>query len=386
MNIAPWPYFAKDEQEIVSDVLQSGQVNYWTGPYVKNFEQEFATYLGAKHAIAVANGTLALELALKALDIGAGDEVIVPCRTFIASASAVVACGATPVITDIDFDTHNVSAEQIIPAITEKTKAIVVVHLSGLSCDMDPILDIAKKHNIKIIEDCAQAHGAKYKGQYCGTIGDIATFSFCQDKIMTTGGEGGMVVTNNKDLFIKSWEYKDHGKSFDKIFNQTQDKKSTDYNWIHDDFGSNYRMSGMQAAIGSKQLGKLNDWLIRRRENASILDNILNNVSGIDILKFDTELCEHAYYKYYFHIDSLKYDISTILARANEKRLPLRRGISPDISREKVFTKVKVAQVLSHPNADKLEKTAIMCVVHPTIDSNAMEEIAMGIADIFKSI
>jgi len=210
---APWPYFAPDEIEAAAAVLRSGNVNYWTGEEGRLFEREFAEFTGCKHAIAVANGSVALEATLRALGIGPGDEVITTSRTFIASASCAVAVGAQPVMADVDRDSQNITADSIRKVLSSRTKAIVPVHLAAWPCEMDPILKLAAEHGLKVVEDCAQAHGATYKGRPVGSMGDVAAFSFCQDKIMTTAGEGGMVTTNSDDLWEKMWAYKDHGKS-----------------------------------------------------------------------------------------------------------------------------------------------------------------------------
>lgn len=377
-KISPWPFYAEDEIEAATSVLQSGKVNYWTSTTVDFFEKSFADYLGAKHAIAVANGTLALELALRGLKLESDDEVIVPCRTFIASASAVVTSGAKPVIVDVDYKTQNISVNEIIPALTDKTKAIIVVHLSGLPCDMDPIMKLAREKGLKVIEDCAQAHGAKYKGRACGTIGDIAAFSFCQDKIMSTGGEGGMLVTNNIELWKSAWSYKDHGKSYDKAHDGLL---STEYKWLHDTIGTNYRMTAMQAAIGTCQLNKLNDWVRTRRANADILSNHLKEIDGIKVLEFSSDYY-HSYYKYYFNIDNDKYSKTEILKMAKEKQVPIMSGICHDISNELAMSGANV-KVMEHPNAVKLKDTTIMAMVHPTINTNEMELIAKDIVSLF---
>jgi len=202
MNIPKsWPYYAPDEVQAVTDVLLSGKVNYWTGQVSRQFEQAYADYLGVKHTIAVANGTLALDLAWVALGIGQGDEVIVTSRTFLASVSSIVLAGAKPVFADVDVDSQNITVDTIKAVLTPKTKAIICVHLAGWPCDMPAIMAFAREHNLYVIEDCAQAHGAQINGQAIGSFGDIAAFSFCQDKIMSTGGEGGLVATNNSDCW-----------------------------------------------------------------------------------------------------------------------------------------------------------------------------------------
>ena len=256
--IAPWPVFDEDEIDAVTRVLKSGRVNYWTGEECQAFEREFAAHCGAEYPISLANGTVALELALYAFGIGPGDEVIVPSRTFIASASCAVARGAKPVVADIDPVSQNLTADTIRAVMTRQTKAVIAVHLAGWPCDMDPIMDLAKAHGIIVIEDCAQAHGATYKGRPIGSLGDGAAFSFCQDKIMTTGGEGGMFVTSDEVAWENAWAYKDHGKSYEAVFHR---QHSPGFRWLHTSFGTNWRMTEMQAAIGRHQLTKLAGWV-----------------------------------------------------------------------------------------------------------------------------
>ena len=267
---SPWPSFTQEEADAVSQVLLSNKVNYWTGQECRQFETEFAKWADSKYAIAMGNGTLALDVALQALDIGAGDEVIVTPRTFIASISSVVNIGATPVFADVDEATGNITPESIAAVLTAKTKAIVCVHLAGWPCDMDGIMALADKHNLYVIEDCAQAHGARYKGRSVGSIGHIGAWSFCQDKVMTTGGEGGMVTTNDEQLWRKMWAYKDHGKSYAAVY---ETKHPPGYRWLHESFGTNWRMTEMQAVLGRIQLTRMPDWTTKRTANSqAILD------------------------------------------------------------------------------------------------------------------
>ena len=213
-----WPSYTQEDADAVSRVLLSNKVNYWTGSECREFEMEFAAWCGAKHAVALANGTLALDLALKVLGIGPGDEVVVTPRTFLASVSCVVSAGASPVFAEVDANSQNITAESIRAVLTPRTKAVICVHLAGWPCDMDPIMDLAAEKGLYVIEDCAQAHGARYKDRSVGSIGDIGCWSFCQDKIVTTGGEGGMVSTNSRDIWSKIWSYKDHGKSWGAVY------------------------------------------------------------------------------------------------------------------------------------------------------------------------
>ncbi|MBV1874438.1 MAG: DegT/DnrJ/EryC1/StrS aminotransferase family protein, partial [Gammaproteobacteria bacterium] len=231
---SPWPSFSQHEADTVSKVLLSNKVNYWTGSEGRNFEKEFASFADCEHAIAVANGTLALDLALKVLGIGDGDEVVVTSRTFLASVSCIVNAGAVPVFADVDGDSQNITADTIRAVLTSKTKAIICVHLAGWPCAMDSIMALASEQDLLVVEDCAQAHGAKYKGKSVGSFGHAAAWSFCQDKIMTTGGEGGMFTTNDSSLWEKAWAYKDHGKSYDAVYNT---KHPPGFRWLHESFG-----------------------------------------------------------------------------------------------------------------------------------------------------
>jgi dTDP-4-amino-4,6-dideoxygalactose transaminase len=261
----PWPNFTVEEANVVRDVILSNKVNYWTGQECREFEKEFSSWTGVKHAVALTNGTVALDVALKALGIGQGDEVIVTPRTFLASVSCVINAGAVPIFADVDRDSQNITAETILSVLTSRTKAILCVHLAGWPCEMDPIMVLAEKYNIFVIEDCAQAHGAHYKGRSVGSIGHIGAWSFCQDKIMTTGGEGGMVTTNDQVLWSKMWSHKDHGKSWEAIY---EHQHAFGFRWLHESFGTNWRMMEVQAAIGRIQLRRMENWHSQRIDNA----------------------------------------------------------------------------------------------------------------------
>ena len=263
-KFSPWPSFTEEEINSVTNVLSSNKVNYWTGDECRKFEKEFAEYFGSKFAVSLSNGTVAIDIALKVLGIGKGDEVIVTSRTFIASVSSIVNAGATPVFADVCPNSQNFRSSCISKLISKNTKAILCVHLAGWPCEMDNIMKIAIKNKLFVIEDCAQAHGAKYKGISVGSIGHIGCWSFCQDKIMTTGGEGGMVTTNSKKLWKKMWEYKDHGKSYDAVYKK---KHPEGFRWLHESFGTNWRMTEIQASIGRIQLKKMNEWTKIRNRN-----------------------------------------------------------------------------------------------------------------------
>ena len=294
-NFSPWPCFSNDEAQAVSNVLLSNKVNYWTGRECREFEKEFSAWCGAKYSIALANGTVALDLALKGLGVSENDEVITTPRTFLASASSIVTAGAKPVFADVDINSQNITAESIERVLTEKTKAVIVVHLAGMPAEMDAIMALAEQKGFYVIEDCAQAHGAMYKGKSVGTIGHVGAWSFCQDKIMTTGGEGGMVTTNDEVLWKKMWSYKDHGKDYDAVYNQ---EHPPGFRWLHNSFGTNWRMTEMQAVIGRIQLTKMPAWKAARNAHADMLDEVLNSFSAIRTIKKPSYI-EHAEYKHY---------------------------------------------------------------------------------------
>ena len=382
--IAPWPYFDEDEKQAVLDVLNSGKVNYWTGDVCRNFEKEFANYAGRKYGIALANGSLALELALIAFDIGPGDEVIVTCRSFIASASCIIMRGATPVFADIDLNSQNILPESIETKITSKTKAIICVHLAGWSCDMDKINTIAKKHNIKVIEDCAQAHGAKYKNKPVGSLGDVAAFSFCQDKIMTCGGEGGIFLCDDKEIYKKCWAYSEHGKSLDAL---ARTDHPNGFHWLIESFGTNWRMTEMQAAIGHCQLQKLDKWVRIRRSNASKLTEALKDIKSLRISKPDTDVY-HSYYRFFIMVipEKLKegWNRDRILNEISSTGLFCRIGVCGELYKEKAFK-----NYFNNYNPERLNNaaiiadTAIMFQVHPTLTEQNIEDAIQIIREVF---
>ncbi len=295
-EFSPWPSFTQEEADAVSRVLLSNKVNYWTGSECREFEKEFAAWVGCEYAVALGNGTLALDVALKALNVGEGDEVITTPRTFLASASSIVTAGANPVFADVDLNSQAITAESIEAVLTPKTKAVIVVHLGGMPAEMDAIMALSEKHGFYVIEDCAQAHGAKYKGRSVGAIGHIGAWSFCQDKIMTTGGEGGMVTTNSKELWAKMWSYKDHGKSYDAVYNA---QHQPGFRWLHESFGTNWRMTEIQAVLGRIQLTRMEQWTTSRQSHGKMLDDVVKGFACIRVVEVP-DYIEHAEYKHYF--------------------------------------------------------------------------------------
>lgn len=375
-----WPSFSDEEVNAVAAVIRSNKVNYWTGDECRKFEQEFAEWVGVQHAVSLCNGTVALDVALKALNIGPGDEVIVTPRTFLASVSCVVNAGATPVFADVDLNSQNLTAESINAVRTSKTKAVIVVHLAGMPADMDPIMELSAAHGFFVIEDCAQAHGATYKGRSVGSIGHIGAWSFCQDKIMTTGGEGGMVTTNDPALWSVMWSFKDHGKSHDAVYTKAH---PPGFRWVHDSFGTNWRMLEVQAVIGRIQLKQMADWSKRRRENAAILDNAVREFPLLRAVVVP-EGVEHGCYKHYFFVrtELLAKDWSrdSIVAAINEAGVPCYQGSCSEVYLEKAFDGTGWRPAEPLPNARKLGETSIMLLVHPTLTTEEIKKTAQVLA------
>ncbi|MDF1581285.1 MAG: DegT/DnrJ/EryC1/StrS family aminotransferase [Desulfuromonadales bacterium] len=369
---APWPSFTEEEADAVKNVLLSNKVNYWTGTEGREFEKEFADYCSTRYAIALANGTVALELALMALGIKPGDEVITTSYTFIASASAIVMRGAIPVLADVSSESLNITAETIRAVITPKTRAIIAVHLVGYPCDMDPIMELAREYKLKVIEDCAQAHGATYKGRPVGSLGDAAAFSFCQDKIITTGGEGGMLTTNDQAVWEKAWAYKDHGKSYDAVYKR---EHPPGFRWLHESFGTNWRMTEMQAAIGRIQLRRLPEWKATRQANAAILTAAFKELEALRLLDVPVEF-DHAYYKYYVFVqpERLKKDWNRdrIMNAIVAEGIPCYSGICPEIYLEKAFIEARLGPAERLQNAKSLGETSLLFLVHPTLGKTEM--------------
>ncbi|HDU8598426.1 TPA: DegT/DnrJ/EryC1/StrS aminotransferase family protein [Vibrio alginolyticus] len=370
---SPWPSFTQEEADAVSRVLLSNKVNYWTGSECREFEKEFAAWAGCEHAVALSNGTLALDVALKALNIGEGDEVITTPRTFLASASSIVTAGANPVFADVDLNSQAITAASIEAVLTPKTKAVIVVHLAGMPAEMDAIMALAERHGFYVIEDCAQAHGAKYKDRSVGTIGHIGAWSFCQDKIMTTGGEGGMVTTNDKDLWSKMWSYKDHGKNYDAIYNR---QHPPGFRWLHDSFGTNWRMTELQAVVGRIQLTRMSEWTAKRQANAAQIDEAvadLNIVRRVHV----PEHSKHAEYKHYLFVEPKHlaegWTRDRIVETIVERGVPAYQGSCSEVYLEKAFDNTPWRPEKRLPNAVQLGETSLMFLVHPTLSS---EEVA----------
>ena len=381
----PWPSFSEEEVQAVSNVLRSNRVNYWTGNEGREFEREFAAWSGSSHAVALNNGTVALELALRALGIGPGDEVVVTPRSFMASASCVVSVGAVPVFADVDRDSQNLSAETIATVLTPRTRAVIPVHLAGWPCDMDPIMGLARAHDLWVIEDCAQAHGATYRGKSVGAIGDIGAWSFCQDKIITTGGEGGMITTDDAKLWAAIWADKDHGKSWSAMYER---QHPPGFRWVVESFGTNGRMLEMQAVIGRVQLRRIEEWSARRRANAEQIWSAAKACPALRVPEVPSSV-RHAAYRAYVFVepDSLKagWSRDRIIAEINAQGVPCYPGSCPEIYLERAFEGTGWRPPQRLPVARELGETSLMFLVHPTLEAGHLAKTADVLADVMRS-
>lgn len=379
---SPWPSFTEEEAKAVHDVVLSNRVNYWTGTECREFEKEFAAWADASYAVALSNGTLALDVALKALGVGDGDEVIVTPRTFIASISTVVNAGAVPIFADVCRDSQNIEAHTIEPAITPRTKAMIVVHLAGRPAEMDAIMALADKHDLYVIEDCAQAHGARYKGRSVGSIGHIGAWSFCQDKIMTTGGEGGMVTTNDEALWRKMWSFKDHGKSYEAVYERDH---PPGFRWLHESFGTNWRMLEMQAVIGRIQLKRMADWTVARQRNTSAITDASSEFSVVRTPTVPSHM-EHACYKHYCFVEPAEladgWTRDRVIEEIVARGVPCFQGSCSEVYLEKAFDNTGWRPAASLPVAKELGETSLMFLVHPTLTDAEIEKTCSVVREV----
>ncbi|WP_237673942.1 DegT/DnrJ/EryC1/StrS family aminotransferase [Vreelandella profundi] len=384
-----WPSFTDEEAKAVHDVLLSNKVNYWTGQEGRKFEREFALFANAEYAIAVSNGTTALDLALKGLGIGEGegigkDEVVVTSRTFLATASSVVTAGAIPVFADINRDSQNITAASINEKITPNTRAIIAVHLAGWPCEMQSLMALAEQHNLYVIEDCAQAHGATYKGQSVGSIGHVGCWSFCQDKIMTTGGEGGMVTTNDEALWRKMWAYKDHGKSWDAVYER---EHPPGFRWLHESIGTNWRLPEMQSAIGRIQLARMPEWKAARQANAQKIWHAAKECAGLRVPEVPENI-EHAAYKCYVFVEpkQLKegWRRDQIMNEIIERGVPCFSGSCSEVYLEKAFDNTGWQPEQPLPVAQELGETSLMFLCHPTLTKAEIDKTCQVLTDVMR--
>ena len=388
-----WPSYSEEEAEAVKKLILSNKVNYWTGNECRKFESEFAKFVGTKYAVSMSNGTVALDAALKSLNLKPKDEVIVTSRTFLASVSSIVNVGATPVFADVNQITQNIDVNTIKKVLSRNTKVIICVHLAGWPCDMDPIMELAKNHNLMVIEDCAQAHGAKYKGKSVGSIGQIGCWSFCQDKIITTGGEGGMVTTNNKRLWSKMWSYKDHGKNWEDVY---ENNHPPGFRWVHRSFGTNFRMTEFQATIGRIQLNKISKWNIKRNNYARQIWAVANTTKQLNAPQLSHQSCKncmkrncrfsncciHAAYKCYVFVKGSEHKRNLIIDEINKKGVPCFQGTCSEVYLEKAFDNTNFRPHDRLKVAKKLGETSLMFLCHPSLTQQEIDKTCAVIKEV----
>jgi len=379
---SPWPSFSQQEADAVSRVLLSNKVNYWTGSECREFEKEFATWCDTSHAVALSNGTVALDLALKTLGIGTGDEVVVTPRTFLASVSSIVTAGAIPVFAEVDRDSQNITPDTVAKVITPRTKAIIAVHLAGWPCDMDGFMLLAQQHNLVVIEDCAQAHGALWHGKPVGSLGHAAAWSFCQDKIMTTGGEGGMLTTNDQALWSRAWSYKDHGKSFDAVYNR---QHAPGFRWLHESFGTNWRMLEMQGVIGRIQLQQMSEWHNARKTNALSILAACAESPALRVPEVPSYI-EHAWYRAYAFVRPEKlaegWNRDRIMNEIVARGVPCYSGSCSEVYLEKAFDGTNWRPSKPLPVARELGETSLMFLTHPTLTTAEIEKTCQVVREV----
>jgi len=403
--LPPWPWFDEDTIKAAMEPLRSGKVNYWTGSLGMEFERRFAQWNGSKHCITTTSGTRALHTAVASLGIGPGDEVIVPSYTFIATSFCVLQAGAIPVFADVRKEDHCIESDDVERKVTKRTRAIIPVHLYGNVCEMDGILEVAAQNDLKIVEDCAEAHGALYKGRKVGTLGNAGCFSFCQNKTFTTGGEGGAVVTDDEELAWTCRSFRDHGYDVEKRLSLLEAEGTLPY--IHTRVGYNYRMTEMQSAIGIKELDKIDSWnLPRRRRNGEILIRELSDCEEILTLPVHTKERVNGFYVFpiVLRLESLKAGKKTILQAMAAEGLPVWREFWPQCYKERAFTehngfgrakfpfrskeytdpKSVQYKKANCPNAAWLEERTFIVHCYPTLEESHMRLIAEGIKKVLR--
>ena len=374
-----WPSFTSKEINQVSLILKSGKVNYWTGKYCKIFEKNFSKYHKLKYSVTVNSGTSALECAIKSLNLKKGSEIITTPRSYYTSASSIINCGMKPKFSDISIDSQNLDPIKLEKSINKKTKAIICVHLSGYPCDMNRIIKIAKDNNIYVIEDCSQAHGASILNKKVGSFGDISAWSFCQDKIISTGGEGGMVATNKLTLYKKVLSIKDNGRNYEKI---KRISYSGSFNYIHDFIGSNYRMTEIQAIIGISQLKRLDQMILRRNSNAKVFNNYFHDLDNIFLLLQNSKNT-NAYYRYYLFVKKSK-NQKILINKIRSKGIECIAGSCPEIYLEKYFkNNFKVKEMFG---AKYLATRSVCLKVDQTLDIKIIHQQAKIIRKEIKTL
>ncbi len=405
-QLTMWPEFDEKAIHSVEEVLRSGKVNYWTGKKGMEFEKKYARWQGSKYAISAGTGTAALHVALSALGVGPGDEVIVPSYTFIATSFSVLQAGAIPRFADVNIDDHCISIESSERLVNKRTKAMIPVHLYGNVCDMDEIMSFARKHGLYVIEDNAEAFGGEYKGKKTGTISHIAACSFCQNKTFTTGGEGGMVTTDDEDLAWECRSFRDHGYDVKERMNLLELEQRLPY--IHNRVGWNYRMTEMQSAIGLAELERMDSWnMPARRRNAHILMDALKDLPQVKYMPVDTEERKDGWFVCAFSLDieNMTCDIDQFVSAAGAEGAPCWKVFWPQCHTENAFTQkngfgnsgfpftsteytdagsVDISKV-EVPNALWHQDHTFTCFAYPTFTEEDMNQIAAAVVKVIKA-
>jgi perosamine synthetase len=388
-----WPAYGKEEIEVADQVLRSGHLARQSGTWVQRFEKEYARKFGIKHAIAVSSGTAAIHVALAALGVGPGDDVIHTAHCFIGTATPTLHAGAVPIFADIDERTFNISPASIEQQITPHTKAIVPVHLNGLPADMDSILRIAREHKLFVVEDAAQAHGSEFGGKLAGTMGVFGCFSFWEDKLITTAGEGGMIVTNDDDLALQARKIHHHGE-----VRRDGDYYQGERLYYHDTLGYNYRMTEIQGAIGCVQLQRLDEYVRQRRQNAHRLTGLLSEVPGV-IPPYEPENCKHVFYKYVVRLDRRATQASSkeVVEALSAEGIPVSRRYPTPLHQQPLFTErhgqgntsapfcwykgdLKYGGGL--PKAERLPNDLVRLPLTPNLSNDDLVDIARGVSKV----
>ena len=335
------PLLDGSEKKYLDECIDTAWISS-EGPFVARFENGFAERLGSRFGIAVCNGSAALDVAVTALGIGPGDEVIMPTFTIISCAAAVVRAGATPVLVDVDPLTWNMAVARLEDHVTARTKAIMVVHIFGLPVDMDPVIELARRRGLKIIEDAAQAHGQTYRGRPCGALGDISTFSFYPNKHVTTG-EGGMLTTDDPQLAARC-------RSLRNLCFKPEQR------FVHDELGWNYRMTNLQAAVGVAQLERLDEFLARKRRMGALYQNLLADLPGVQLPQPKTDFAENAYWVFGIVLqDSIAFDAREAIARLASRGIGTRPFFWP-MHEQPVFRKKGLFPGQVFPHAERIAR------------------------------
>tara|TARA_B100000767_G_C19747383_1_gene529176 strand:- start:627 stop:1799 length:1173 start_codon:yes stop_codon:yes gene_type:complete len=382
-----WPNFSKNLISKVGRILSSGKINYIDGPYGKKFEKEFSKFVGNRYSIAICNGTAALEVAIKSLKLAKNSEIIVPSRSFFASAACIVNTGHIPIFADVDLLTQNISLDDIKKKISKRTKAIICVHLAGLPCNMHDIKKLANKNKIKIIEDCSQAHGASIDNMQVGSFGDVSTWSFCNDKIISTLGEGGMISTNKKIIYDFCKTYINHGSVLQN------NKNSEKFIYNKDYFGTNLRITEIQSIAGLEQLKDLRKVQIKRERMSKDYFHVTSKYQNYIYSYFPLKNIKCAWYRFYFFLktDMKEYQKIRFKIIKNLKKNDLKcfTGSCPEIYLEKSFKKLKNFKVRRLINSKILGETSIALDINHTLThakhKKKVLELKLVLEDIFQN-